>query len=133
MNKFVYELIIYGSKLSFHLSISLMASQGVIQSGGADEKAIKDLNRPISESASESLENGDAEKLDPEYGSYKDHIFSNPQVAEHWREVYEKAHYEGRHRFDPTFTWSAEEEKKVRRKVSLLNNLFQARKGANWY
>jgi hypothetical protein len=94
-----------------------MASHGVVQPTVADEKGAKDLNHPISESASESLENGDAEKLDPEYGSYNDHIFANLQVAEYWREVYEKAHYEGRHRFDPTFTWSAEEEKKVRRKV----------------
>lgn len=45
------------------------------------------------------------------------HIFSDPVVAEHWRQIYEKAGYENRHRFDPTFSWSAEEEWKLVRKV----------------
>jgi sugar phosphate permease len=45
------------------------------------------------------------------------HIFSDPRVAEYWRGVYEKARYEGRHRFDPAFTWTADEELRLRRKV----------------
>jgi hypothetical protein len=51
------------------------------------------------------------------HGSTEEHVFSNPQTAEHWRGVYEAAHYEGRHRFDPSFTWTAAEEKKLVRKV----------------
>ena len=71
----------------------------------------------------ESFVDGDSEKGDPDYGSYGDHIFSNPEVAAHWAAVYEKAHYEGRHRFDPTFTWSAAEERAVRRKVREVSRI----------
>jgi hypothetical protein len=52
------------------------------------------------------------------YGSDHNHVFAKPEVAEYWRGVYEKAQYEGRHRFDPDITWSAAEEKRLRRKVS---------------
>ncbi|KAF2708578.1 MFS general substrate transporter [Pleomassaria siparia CBS 279.74] len=53
------------------------------------------------------------------YGSTDNHVFSNSQTAEHWRGVYEAAKYEGRHRFDPTFTWTAQEEKKLVRKLDM--------------
>lgn len=53
-----------------------------------------------------------------DYGSDSNHVFSDPKVADHWRGVYEKAQYEGLARFDPHITWSAEEEKRLRRKVS---------------
>lgn len=59
----------------------------------------------------------------PVYGSYDDHIFNDRVTAEYWREVYENAKYEGRHRFDPTYTWTAEEEKKLVRKVRVLGCL----------
>ncbi|USW54319.1 Putative major facilitator superfamily, MFS transporter superfamily [Septoria linicola] len=52
-----------------------------------------------------------------DYGSDSNHAFSDPKVADYWRGVYEKAQYEGRHRFDPTLTWSADEEKKLKRRV----------------
>lgn len=52
-----------------------------------------------------------------DYGSDSNHVFSDPKVADYWRGVYEKAQYEGRHRFDPTLTWSADEEKKLKRRV----------------
>ncbi len=64
----------------------------------------------------------EAEDIDGDYGSYGDHIFSDPKVAAYWAGVYEKATYEGRHRFDPTFTWSATEEKRVRRKVRVTDD-----------
>ena len=53
----------------------------------------------------------------PHHGSYEDHVFSDRVTAQYWRDVYEKAKYEGRHRYDPTYTWTAEEEKKLVRKV----------------
>lgn len=94
---------------------SKMATPALIdQSKSQVEKDSHERSIPASELASESTDSGYAEKLDPEYGSYPDHVFANEQVAEHWREVYEKAHYEGRHRFDPELTWTAEEEKKLR-------------------
>jgi len=52
-----------------------------------------------------------------QHGSTRHHAFSNPQTAEYWRSVYEEAKYEGRHRFDPDFTWTAEEERRLVRKV----------------
>lgn len=55
--------------------------------------------------------------IDGDYGSYGDHVFADPAVAAHWAAVYDKASYEGRHRFDPAFTWSATEEKAVRKRV----------------
>lgn len=51
------------------------------------------------------------------FGSTDDHPFADPAMATHWREVYEKADYENRHRFDPEFKWTAEEEKRLVRKV----------------
>ncbi|KAF4970676.1 hypothetical protein FSARC_2307 [Fusarium sarcochroum] len=45
-----------------------------------------------------------------------EHPFSDPSVADRWRKVYENAKYENRHRFDPNFTWTAQEEKKLVRK-----------------
>lgn len=57
------------------------------------------------------------EDIDGDYGSYGNHIFSDPKVAAYWANIYENATYEGRHRFDPAFTWSATEEKRLKRKV----------------
>jgi hypothetical protein len=96
-----------------------------------DEKGSGERSIPASELVSGSIGSNDAEKHDPEYGSYSDHVFADEQVAEYWRGVYEKAHYEGRHQLDPQLTWSADEEKRLRRKVcrptccifSLLNIL----------
>ncbi|KAH7270799.1 major facilitator superfamily domain-containing protein [Fusarium redolens] len=46
-----------------------------------------------------------------------EHPFSDPEIADRWRKVYENAQYENRHRFDPSFTWTAQEEKKLVRKI----------------
>ena len=46
-----------------------------------------------------------------------DHIFKDEATAKYWRNVYEENKYEGRHRFDPNYTWTPEEEKKLVRKV----------------
>lgn len=54
----------------------------------------------------------------PEHGSYDDHPFSEPATAQYWARKYEAALYEGRHRYDPNYTWTAEEERKLVRKVS---------------
>lgn len=49
----------------------------------------------------------------------RSHIFQDEKVAEHWRKVYDSTKYENRHRFDPAFEWTAEEEKALLRKVDL--------------
>jgi hypothetical protein len=51
------------------------------------------------------------------YGSVDDHVFADPATADYWRNKYEKAGYENRHRFDSELTWTAEEERKIVRKV----------------
>lgn len=43
--------------------------------------------------------------------------FLDPDVAAYWTTVYEKSQYECRHVFDPSFTWTAEEEKKLVRRL----------------
>lgn len=43
--------------------------------------------------------------------------FSDPEVADYWRNVYEEASYECRHVFDPSVSWTEEEEKKLVRKL----------------
>lgn len=54
-----------------------------------------------------------------QYGSVEPHIFTDSLRAEHWRGVYEGSKYECRHRFDPSFQWTAKEEKKALRKVNM--------------
>lgn len=59
-------------------------------------------------SASDSDEDGDAIKKNP---------FLDPDVAAHWTAAYDEARYECRHEFDPTFTWTEQEEKKLVRRL----------------
>ncbi|KAM0548122.1 hypothetical protein ACHAPJ_010043 [Fusarium lateritium] len=60
---------------------------------------------------------------DESASSSVEHPFSDPDVADRWRKVYENAKYENRHRFDPNFTWTAQEEKKLVRKSFQSANL----------
>jgi hypothetical protein len=57
---------------------------------------------------SDSDEEGEALRKNP---------FLDPDVAEHWSTVYEKSRYECRAQFDPAFTWTEEEEKKLVRRL----------------
>ncbi|KAK0609606.1 major facilitator superfamily domain-containing protein [Bombardia bombarda] len=68
--------------------------------------------------SNESLanENGN-QSSDSGYGSSAEHIFNDATVAEYWRNVYDKASYENRHRFDPEFKWAADEERKLVKKI----------------
>lgn len=61
----------------------------------------------------------DTTYVDGYYGSGSNHIFADEIVTFRWRGVYEKAKYEGYHRFDPSYKWTAKEEKTLLRKVSL--------------
>nr|QFR37087.1 MFS transporter [Cyberlindnera americana] len=42
-----------------------------------------------------------------------EHIFNDPKVADYYRRVYEASNYECREKFDPEYTWTEEEERKV--------------------
>lgn len=54
---------------------------------------------------------------DIEEQEYTENIFKDPEVARFYRDLYEKAQYEGRFHFDPDFEWTAEEEKKLVRRL----------------
>lgn len=56
--------------------------------------------------------------------SINEHQFKNENIANFWRGVYEKSGYEGRHRFDPNYTWTPQEESKLVRKVCLSSNYY---------
>lgn len=49
----------------------------------------------------------------------EDHVFTDPSVADYYRALYEKSKYECRHLFDPTFTWTKQEDRAVVRKNDL--------------
>ncbi|KAL6709207.1 hypothetical protein ACN47E_002023 [Coniothyrium glycines] len=67
---------------------------------------------------SQSSDSGSTtQKAIPHHGSYEDHPFTDRATAQYWRDRYEAAEYEGRHRFDPDYTWTAEEEKKLVRRL----------------
>ncbi|KAB5540306.1 major facilitator superfamily domain-containing protein [Coniochaeta sp. 2T2.1] len=83
----------------------------VVYTATQDSDGTGDLKRDHGQAASElsgSDENGAAWGKNP---------FEDPVVAEHWRTVYENNKYECRHVFDPTLTWSEEEEKRLIRKL----------------
>lgn len=54
---------------------------------------------------------------DEDGNDFRKNPFLDPDVAEHWAIVYEKSQYECRHVFDPTFTWTEEEERKLVRRL----------------
>jgi hypothetical protein len=70
-------------------------------------------------SSTNSTSSQSSSEAPPSHGSYDAHPFKDAAVAQHWRDVYENAKYEGRHHFDPNYTWSAAEEKRLVRKVSV--------------
>lgn len=45
--------------------------------------------------------------------------FSDPKVAEYYRELYKSSQYECRGAFDPELEWTAAEEKRIVRKLDL--------------
>jgi hypothetical protein len=49
--------------------------------------------------------------------SDSDNIFSDPEIRDFYKNLYEDAKYECRHLFDPDATWTKEEERRVIRKL----------------
>ena len=92
-----------------------MTAEKVAPTAGLDGK---DLSTATHQDATSTGSSGDEERAANDLGSDGEHAFSDPKVAEYWRGVYENAKYECRHRFDPSATWTPEEEKKLRRRVS---------------
>ena len=59
---------------------------------------------------SELSHSSDVPKVDQQFAL---NPFTDPAVAEHYRQVYEKAKYECRHVFDPDLEWTPKEERKL--------------------
>lgn len=60
-----------------------------------------------------------AESLTSDSESISHNPFDDFHKAERWRKVYESSGYEGLSKFDPEFTWTKDEEKKLVRKMDL--------------
>lgn len=98
-----------------------MSSHGALVEKSRDDKETPAVNIDHNSDSGPDASNRESEdhtEVDGDYGSYHDHIFVEPKIAAYWANVYENARYEGRHRFDPAFTWSAPEEKRLKRKAS---------------
>ena len=50
-------------------------------------------------------------------GDLDSNPFLDPKVADRYRKIYEDAKYECRHVFDPSFEWTADEERRIVRKL----------------
>jgi len=93
-----------------------MVAGKVAPTAGLDGKDLSATT--LSPETTSTSSSNDEERGASDFGGNGDHAFSDPKVAEYWRGVYENAQYECRHRFDPSATWTPEEEKKLRRRVS---------------
>lgn len=91
-----------------------MVAEKVAPTAGLDDK---DLTATAHQDATSTGSSGDEERAANDFGGNGEHVFSDPKVAEYWHNVYENAKYECRHRFDPSATWTPEEEKKLKRRV----------------
>ena len=70
--------------------------------------------------APESGTAGDSEEVATpaqDSDTFSTNVFSDPVVAAHYVDVYEKAHYECRHVFDAELEWTKTEERRVVRKL----------------
>nr|UWK20095.1 major facilitator superfamily transporter (MSF) [Trichoderma rubi] len=84
-----------------------------------DGKQADIFNVAVLSSQESSVTGEIPERNNGSFGSTDDHPFTDPAMTAHWTQIYEKANYENRHRFDPEFTWTAEEEKRLVRKIDL--------------
>ncbi|CAI4301139.1 AIG_G0006470.mRNA.1.CDS.1 [Saccharomyces cerevisiae] len=96
------------SKLIPSHSIPPKESRRPSETSMIDDKELtgKDKNLFITYRDEESLSSSSTE----------DHVFRDPQIAAHYKDLYESTDYECRHLFDPELTWTEEEEKKVVRR-----------------
>ena len=82
-----------------------------------DDKILYEETTTFSDPLPKSESFGSTSESDEESEAFRKNPFLDPDVAEHWSVVYEKSRYECRAQFDPTFTWTKEEEKKLVRRL----------------
>lgn len=76
-----------------------------------DEKKVYGITEATTNQTSQNDQSGSDEEFDEK------NPFSDPEVAAHWKQTYANSRYECRHVFDPTVTWTEEEEKRLIRKL----------------
>lgn len=76
---------------------------------GVDNKTIAGMTRASSDSLTSNNISNDTK--------FQENPFLDPDVATHYRGLYEKAQYECRHVFDPSLEWTPAEEKAIVRKL----------------
>ncbi|EFQ34668.1 major facilitator superfamily transporter [Colletotrichum graminicola M1.001] len=84
---------------------------------GPFKDPVKEADTTQSQVATDTSTSSLREQVAQQHGSTDEHVFSDPVTADYWRKVYEKAQYENRHRFDPSYQWSAEDERKLVKKI----------------
>lgn len=92
--------------------VAVNKKSGVKVSGSEDKIDTKIGTETVSV---HSYSSSDNENNDSEIGP---NPFADPVVAEYYRDLYEKSQYECRSAFDPDFTWTAEEERRLVRKLN---------------
>jgi len=87
------------------------------QTTKSDEKILYEETTTFSDPLPKADTFGSTSESDEDGEAFRKNPFLDPDVAEHWSTVYEKSQYECRAEFDPTFTWTEEEEKKLVRRL----------------
>jgi len=82
-----------------------------------DEKILYEETTTFSDPLPKGESFGSTSDSDEDGEAFRKNPFLDPDVAEHWATVYEKSSYECRAEFDPAFTWTEEEEKKLVRRL----------------
>ncbi|CCE83302.1 Piso0_003877 [Millerozyma farinosa CBS 7064] len=77
--------------------------------GSTKDKKLEKLNSSVTSVHSDDLESKTSSQ----------NPFADPNVAEYYRNLYEKCEYECRSVFDPEFEWEPEEEKKLLKKLDI--------------
>ena len=98
--------------------VALTGSRGSSDKGPRVTGELKDNDGTYYRSHDDETGSSDGSALERnDAHSLKKNPFTDPVVAARWRSVYEKAQYEARHVFDENLTWSADEERKLIRKL----------------
>ncbi|OBT56275.1 hypothetical protein VE04_02501 [Pseudogymnoascus sp. 24MN13] len=92
-------------------SVSSEGKQGVIPGNLLDGAQI------VTKSGNLVTKDGVVVSTQESDSSLSTNVFADPEIRDFYVKMYEKAKYECRHVFDADLTWSAEEEKKLIRKV----------------
>ncbi|VVT48626.1 uncharacterized protein SAPINGB_P001871 [Magnusiomyces paraingens] len=110
-------MALFGKKKEDENVTTLQVSDAISDDDFGNDLKNQDFD-PYVQSDENDPENGKKKGRHTFYGG-KDHVFRDPEVVAHYKQIYEKATYEGRNHFDPDFTWTPEQERKLLWKIEL--------------